>query len=233
MDRYQEIDIALRKHNISRLCHMTQIDKLFSILYGDNGIWASDFYKGSVMYRNDMERRDGQTEYISTSIEYPNVWYYNTTKNVNPKVNTWAVLFIEPEVCKADSTLFCPINSASSQGRYIGDGVENLNRAFENTVGFRHRTPTMFDCCPTDDQTEVLVYRHIPVNAICGLAFETEAIVRVMHELFDKYGVRYPNLYASRDLFTTVMSSMIRHGIRPYEYMIIRGNRECYISRCA
>ena len=31
----QKIENVLLEHNISRLCHMTQIDKLFSILYGD------------------------------------------------------------------------------------------------------------------------------------------------------------------------------------------------------
>lgn len=69
----QNVKNVLLEHNITRLCNMTQIDKLFSILYGDTGIWANDFYLGSSMYRNDLERRDGCTEYISTSIEYPNV----------------------------------------------------------------------------------------------------------------------------------------------------------------
>ena len=47
----QKIENVLLEHNISRLCHMTQIDKLFSILYGDTGIWANDFYEGTSMYR--------------------------------------------------------------------------------------------------------------------------------------------------------------------------------------
>ena len=42
------------------------------------------------MYRNDLDRLDGKTEYISTSIEYPNVWYYSNKKDVNPYVNNWA-----------------------------------------------------------------------------------------------------------------------------------------------
>lgn len=31
----QKIENVLLEHHINRLCHMTQIDKLFSILYGD------------------------------------------------------------------------------------------------------------------------------------------------------------------------------------------------------
>ena len=41
----QKIENVLLEHYISRLCHMIQIDKLFSILYGDTGIWANDFYR--------------------------------------------------------------------------------------------------------------------------------------------------------------------------------------------
>ena len=50
------------------------------------------------MYINDLERREGCTKYISTSIEYPNVWYYNAKKDTNPKVNIWAVIFIDADV---------------------------------------------------------------------------------------------------------------------------------------
>lgn len=32
----------------------------------------------------------------------------------------------------------------------------------------------MLNSCPTDDQAEVLIYKHVPVNSITGIAFETE-----------------------------------------------------------
>ena len=229
----KNIEKVLQKHNVSRLCHITQIDKLFSILYRDTGIWANDFYEGTSMYRNDFERRDGRTDYISTSIEYPNVWYYNAKRNINPKVNIWAIMFIDTNVCLEDSTLFCPINSASSKGHYIGNGVENFERVFDSKVGFRHRSSLMLECCPTDDQAEVLVYKYIPVSAISGVAFESEGIAYIMHKLLDKYGVRYPDLYVSKDLFTTNMSYMVRHGCKPCENLVIRGNRESNFIKCA
>lgn len=89
----QDIENVLLEHNIRWLCHMTQIDKFFSILYGDTGIWANDFYEETGMYRNDLERCDGRTDYIPTSIEYLNVWYYNAKRNINPKVDIGAVIF--------------------------------------------------------------------------------------------------------------------------------------------
>ena len=54
-----------------------------------------------------------------------------------------------------------------------------------------------------------------------------------MCELFDKYGVRYPDLYSSKDLFTTNMSYMIRHGYKPCEDLIVKGNKELDLKRCA
>lgn len=229
----QNIETVLAEHNIRRLCHMTQLDKLFSILYGGTGIWATDFYEGTGLYKNDSERRDGCTDYISTSIEYPNVWYYNAKKDVNPKVNTWAVIFIDANICREESTLFCPINSASSKGRYIGNQAENLSKSFDSVVGYRHRSPLMLDCCPTDDQAEVLIYRYIPVSAICGVAFESAAITRLMKELFEKYGVSYPDLYSAKDLFSTNMSHMIRHGYKPCEDLIVKGNLKLDFQKCA
>lgn len=82
MDRYYEIGRTLEKYCIRRLCHMTQIDKLFSILYEDEEILATAFCNSKSMYRNDKDRFDGKTEYISTTIEYPNVWYYCNKKTL-------------------------------------------------------------------------------------------------------------------------------------------------------
>lgn len=174
MDRFYEIGRTLKNHHVSRLCHITQVDKLFSILYGDEGILATDFCDSKSMYRNDVDRMDGKTEYISTSIEYPNVWYYSNKKDVNPYVNNWAVLFIDPTLCQKENTLFCPINSAASKGAYIRGDAEIFRASFNQQVGFRRRTNYMLNSCPTDDQAEVLIYKHVPVNSITGIAFETE-----------------------------------------------------------
>lgn len=75
MDRYYEIGRTLEEHCIRRLCHMTQIDKLFSILYEDEGIFATAFCNSKSMYRNDKDRLDGKNEYISTSIEKYKITY--------------------------------------------------------------------------------------------------------------------------------------------------------------
>lgn len=233
MDRIYEIGRILEEHCVSRLCHITQIDKLFSILYGNEGIWATDFCDSKSMYRNDLDRLDGKTEYISASIEYPNVWYYSNKKDVNPYVNNWAVLFIDPTLCQEDMTLFCPINSAASNGAYIKGDAKSLRDSFNKQVGYRKRTNNMLKCCPTDDQAEVLIYRHVPVNRITGIAFETEHTLNTMLKLFDKYSLDYPDLYLSRGLFTTELSNSIRNGRRPVETIKVTGNKALIAANCA
>lgn len=233
MDRYSEIGRILDEHRISRLCHMTQIDKLFSILYGEEGIWATAFCNSKSMYRNDMDRYDGKTEYISTSIEYPNVWYYSNKKNVNPYVNNWAVIFIDPTLSREDKTLFCPINSAASKGAYISGDAKNLSASFNQQVGYRRRNSNMLYCCPTDDQAEILLYKHVSVSSITGIAFESEHTLNTMLKLFDKYSINYPDLYLSKELFSTGLSDLIRNGCRPREIVREKGKRTPVLVGCA
>lgn len=232
MDRYYEIGRTLEEHRIRRLCHMTQIDKLFSILYGDEGILATAFCNSKSMYRNDMDRLDGKTEYISTSIEYPNVWYYSNKKNINPYVNNWAVIFIDPTLSQEDKTLFCLINSAASKGAYISGDAKNFSALFNQQVGYRRRTSNMLCCCPTDDQAEVLLYKHVPVCSITGIAFESEHTLNTMLKLFDKYSINYPDLYLSKELFSTELSDSIRNGCRPREIVREKGKRISVLVRC-
>lgn len=91
----------------------------------------------------------------------------------------------------------------------------------------------MLNSCPTDDQAEVLIYKHVPVNSITDIAFETEHTLNTMLKLFEKYSVAYPDLYLSRELFTTELSSLIRNGRRPVETIKVKRNRKPVILRCA
>lgn len=50
---------------------------------------------------------------------------YSNKKNTNPYINNWAVIFIDPTLCQEEKTLFCPINSAASNGAYIRGDAEN------------------------------------------------------------------------------------------------------------
>ncbi|MFV0364677.1 MAG: DarT ssDNA thymidine ADP-ribosyltransferase family protein [Suipraeoptans sp.] len=231
--RSEEIRRLLLARNVKRLCHLTQINNLISILYGEEGVWATDFIDEDNLFRNDTERLDGKTDYISTSIEYPNVWYYRNKKYANPEVSEWAILFIDPIVCELETSLFCPVNAATSHGAYIGREYQQLYKMFSSDLGNRKRTVNMLSCCPTDDQAEVLIYKNIPTKYISGIAFEREHTMKAFKDLFEKYNVAYPDLYVSNELFGTAMSSKVRMGLRPDEKLMIKGGEKWHQDLCS
>lgn len=216
---------AIRDRGITRLCHMTQCDKLLPILSNRTGIRAVDFIDKSLVMRNDMQRLDGKTEYISTSVEYPNIWFYKNKRYVYPGMTDWAVIFIEPQACINEKTLFCPVNAAASYGAYIGEDVECLKELFAEQVGNRIRMPKMLKCCPTDDQAEVMIYRNIPTKYITGIAFENETILKRMHREFVKRKMEHPALFVAPALFDTTTSVLIRTGLRPEEKFNVKESR--------
>jgi hypothetical protein len=186
----------------------------------DTGIIATVFIEKEHLHRNDSDRLDGRSDYISTSIQYPNVWYYRYKRNVNPMSNDWAVIFIDTEICKRANTLFSPINAATGKGAYIGTGAKSLSATFDETVCGRSRTPYMFDNCPTDDQAEVMLHKEIPTSYITGIAFESMDVIDKFIDLANNYSLCHPNLYLAPDLFTTALSKKIRLGIKPEETIV-------------
>lgn len=214
----------ITQREISRLCHITQINKVISILCTDGGILATDFIDENCLFRNDMERLDGRTDYISTSVQYPNIWYYRRKKYVNPNVTDWAVFLIDPVICEAESTLFCPVNAATAYGKYINSGVDAFCSMFAENVYGRIRGEGMLPCCTTNDQAEVLVYHNIPHRYIKGIIFENERVLGNVLRVLQKYRISYPDLYISEDIFDISCSNMVRMGITPKERLVVRGN---------
>ena len=98
-----EIQNEFNRLGITRLCHLTRIENLIPILKDNTGILANDFIAPEKLNPNDLMRCDGRTDYISTSIQYPNVWYYNYKKGA--AAGGWAVIGINPAICTADNAL--------------------------------------------------------------------------------------------------------------------------------
>lgn len=208
-----EIQNMIKKRGVTRLCHMTEVDNLVSILENHTGILANDYLSKELFHRNDMDRLDGKTDYISTSIQYPNMWYYNYKKNQGD----WCVIFIDAAICRRENTLFCPVNAAAGRGAYLGVGVNSLRYLFGDNVKGRVRTKNMLNCCPTDNQAEVMIYKEIPVSFIKGIGFETmEAIDRFI-DTAQEQGIEWPPLYLAPTLFSTSLSRYIRAGVTPEE----------------
>lgn len=213
MSKFQNI---FNSRCVTRLCHMTTIESLLSILDNNCGILATDFIDGDKLIKIDQDRYDGHTDYISLSIQYPNLWYFNKKRN-NLDYN-WGVIFIDPKICDY-STLFSPFNAATECGYYLDSGEYALSKCFEDKIVTpknvtRSRTPNMLKCSPTDDQAEVMIYHKIPVDYFLGIAFESKEIAQTFVNEANKRNISYPNLYIFPELSASpnVFSTNIRNG---------------------
>ncbi|XYY59802.1 DarT ssDNA thymidine ADP-ribosyltransferase family protein [Bacillus velezensis] len=112
---------------------------------------------------------------------------------------------------------------AAGRGQFIKSGIEGFVGMFKNRVlGQRlmYRTHSMAECCPTDDQAEVLLYKNIPRGHIIGIAVPTEEQARreKARLSFIKEVPKDIKWIIAPDLFNVSWSSMVREGDIPEEY---------------
>ncbi len=220
----REIRQEFKNRGITRLCHLTTLCNLLSILMDDTGILATDFIEEDRRRVNDLIRWDGRTDYISTTIQYPNVWYYSYKKKNSQRDEDWAVIFVDTAICRGDNTLFCPVNAATGSGKYLRRGAAALKASFDEVVDCgrgESRSPYRLRNCPTNDQAEVMIYKAIPKMYFKGLAFESRAVMELFVRCAEKLELNYPALYIAPGLFTTDLSGMIRSGDAPIETKVM------------
>lgn len=210
------IQDVLRRRGITRLCHMTKTENLLSILANSTGILASEFLTSEKVHINDTYRLDGKSNFVSTSMQYPNVWYYNYKKNDDD----WTIIFIDIDICRRENTLFSPVNAATANGAYLGVGVNSLIQSFDGIVNGRLRPSSMLACCPTDDQAEIMIYREIPTSYIRGIAFETMESIEKFIALARAAEIQWPPIYLASELFSISLSKKVRLGIEPGETIV-------------
>ena len=224
------IRIASDRRGISRLCHLTPFRNLVHIATG-NGLLSSQHLKGEerqVFNEQDPLRLDRHSDYISCSIEYPNAWYLRSRqRNLTGEDRNfpdWVCLTIKPEHLWADTTLLCPRNAASAGGELIGGGIEAFNSMYEarvrgarGMVFSRHQLPA---ACPTDEQAEVLVYRHIPLPDILNVIVVDEAQAGKTYVALSQVDARLDlsRLRICPEFFNPGrLSALLRSGSRPNE----------------
>lgn len=215
----EEIQNEISSRGITRLCHLTHIDSLYEILFNDTGILASKFIIADKLHENDQYRMDGRRDYISTSIQFPNIWYYKCICSKQNYTDHWAVIYIDPKICRRKNTLFCSVNAATGCGKFIGAGVHNFRKCFSEKVMNQIRTENMLKNCPTSDQAEVMIFKQIPVDYIKGIAFKNKEDMQIFIENAEKNKINYPSLYLASKLFERTLSTDIRNGIEPKEIL--------------
>lgn len=180
----------VRKRAISRLCHFTKTANLPFIL-GDgvddyNGIVSNKIIKETRFLEiNDVNRYDKRPDLICTSIQYPNLFFFEVSQKKSSKdlLSNWVILLISPDIID-NETYFCPVNAAKKGGEFISKGVDVFCDMFAEDISkygskFPLRNRRYLSNIPTDIQAEVLFENKISRDSIFGLVFENESQARI------------------------------------------------------
>jgi hypothetical protein len=216
------------RRGITRLCHFTPSRNLAHIASGEEGIFATKNLNKDerrIFTPTDLKRLDGHEGYISCSIEYPNVWYFDKARARETLFKDWVILFIDPRYLALLGTRFCPRNAAANYGREVVGGEQGFFALFADSIAgagsnnFR-RSTTHLSCCPTDDQAEVLIPDQIAKKDILAIGVKTETQAkneavrfRLMSLPTDSFRfIIAPNLFEKQTL-----SQLIRSGKKAKE----------------
>ena len=167
-------DLVIEK-GISRLCHFTQSRNLAHIFGDGLGICSTYELKKEKLPYNETDevRYDRHPELICCSIEFPNVFYFATSRSRVQLFEDWAVLLIDPKYIYRKDTLYCPCNAAKGKGAYLCSGAEGFESLYDlHPRGSNFpRSAKRMDAAPTDVQAEVLVDGPIALEDIIGVVF--------------------------------------------------------------
>ena len=193
-----DVAVALDKLPLTRLTHFTPALNLPNII-DDGQLRSAKDLSGDVRacYRvTDLKRLDGYPDKICCSLQYPNGFYFDVASRKHDVVNypDWVCLLLDKAIAARGGTLFCPRNAAA--GAAVR-GVAGLDSCYAPAVlgqgsQTRCRGSQHDPASPTDVQAEVLVTAPVPLDAIYGIVFPTEAAAREEYGRLDRFGLLPP-----------------------------------------
>lgn len=223
---------VISRRGITRLCHFTRSKNLPFILGNDEdsskGIVANNFITDkSFLTKTDSKRLDNHEDYICTSVQYPNCFYFSTVLNrTNEEIfKDWVILQLSPKIIDC-STKFCPVNAATKNGQLISNGVEGFESLFVDEVQGRctlNRSESMKDNSTTDIQAEVLIHKYIDKTDITGIIFPNLEIAKQECFRLKLCGIDLSqyDIICSHDLFEKeTLITTIRDGGFPQEEIL-------------
>jgi hypothetical protein len=226
-----EIKAEVERRGISRVCHFTPLRNLVHITTSGGLVSTSALKEQErrAFNQQDLQRLDQHPDHISCSIQYPNAWYFRSKSSERGEeaalFRTWVVLILPADLLWADATLFCHQNAAAGRGTDICAGIDCFNGLFADAVtGTRGRTfrrqRTRLLSFPTNDQAEALIYRHVKLSDVRGIAVRDEDQARSIFAGLRQIGGRpdrFPFSIAPLFFEPTALSAMIARGECPDE----------------
>ena len=219
----------LTKRNVSRLCHFTKFVTLKHILGSADGIKARKFVDGLVSRPTDEKRFDGEEDYICCSIEYPNTWYLDKVRNSDSIFKEWAILCIDPQVLKSSIVKYSACNAAKNCGSHVRDEAETMFELFASpSICGYYRSTEMLECCPTDGQSEILIYKNIPRRYLTQILLKNETVAEQLIASFKALEISedvIPPIFIAPSVFEkNTWNNYARNGKRPEEIIYGRAH---------
>lgn len=214
------ITTEARRRGITRLCHFTRSSTLPHVVEAGAIRAVGALRRSADFYRpTDTKRFDNHLDHVSCSIEYPNVWYFDTARKQDSIFTDWIVFLLDIALLDEPETKFSPRNAASPTASIAG-GLEAFDKLFADNVTIYSRRPGHPDWWPTSDQAEVLVRGPIPMSKVQGIVVRDEDQAELetyrMRELLPNAAI--PQLIIAPTFFTPRdLSNAVRSGRRPGE----------------
>ena len=171
----------IRDREITRVFHFTRFD-LFSKILDDRYVWSREQLEKSVnsIEFNDAERFDNHRAYISTSIQFPNVYLLDKFRKRSPQ-RSWLLMEFSPTLLTWSTTKFSPCNAAFQNGKHVVAGPDGFNNLFVATAVPGKQVLDPIASCPCNIQAEALIHRALNLRhlrrIVTRTAREAEAVM--------------------------------------------------------
>lgn len=209
-----EIENMMGSRGIRYLCHFTPIDNLESIL--NKGLYSREYIEENLpdaLWTDDV-RAEGLRHGICLSLSFPNDKMFYKKRKEREDIQEWAVIALDANKVISDfDCAFFATNAAFSdyRNRPLSDFMHSFafDGLFEYKVETRNgpvkRKSNLADKYPTDSQAEIIVFDHIPPDAIIGCQLQGDKQLKYFEEKFPQFKFKAifgaDQGFASRDRF--------------------------------
>lgn len=192
------IENFVRVRQISQLVHFTRVENVLAI--ANEGILSNKQLKGMGRAVLDPHRHDGRSNYVCTSISFPN--YQMLYRHTHGNTSDWCVISIKPRIMWTSECLFYPYNAASADlafrpsSDFLGEFA--LRQMFADSVCSRGRHACLPENYTTSPQAEVLVPSAIPPEQITAIGFSNNVNADKFRGILESVSI---SSLCSRELF--------------------------------
>ena len=120
------------KRGIKRFCHFTRLEAVEEIIKSDSVHSKTSLESQSIKFSsNDPDRLDSHPDYISCTIQYPNLYVLDQFRVNHPRAK-WVIIEITPTPVLMLHAKVCVTNAATKKGSLIKESAAMMRCAIIN-----------------------------------------------------------------------------------------------------